>query len=357
MTPDHQHWWARPDPAALPGTTVPSQISAFHRSMPDYDVTPLVEMPAVARSARVGKVLVKDESQRLGLPAFKMLGASWAIARLVARQAGVPAPSTFAELKELAAGSPLQLLAATAGNHGRAVARVAGLLGVEAKVWIPAASPAELADAVAGEGAEVTVIDDDYDEALRLAAKAVELHPSAALLQDTAWDGYEDVPGWVVEGYSTLFAELSELTEPADVLVVPAGVGSLLQAAVAYRAPSTTALAVESASAACLLASLRAGQPRRISTGTTVMAGLNAGTVSTIAWPVLRDGVTAAVAVDDAAALAAARVLDGGGVPAGPCGGGSMAGFLAAAELPELRAALRLDESSTVVVLSTDGRT
>jgi diaminopropionate ammonia-lyase len=313
-------------------------------------------MPEVAARLRTGRVLVKDESDRFGLPAFKMLGASWAVARAVRERVGGDSLDLDA-LRRRVAGSAARVLlcTATAGNHGRAVARTARLLGVPARIWVPTATPPHLSAAIEGEGADVVGVDGDYDDAVREARSAAAADRDAVLVQDTA-DGTDDgeVPGWVVEGYATLLHEVcTQLGREPDVLVVPVGVGSLALATATYGAARL--LTVEPAQAACLLTSLAHGEPRTVRTGRTVMAGLNAGTVSAAAWPVLRERVAAATAVADEAALTAAGELHVAGVAAGACGGASLAGLERAMADPGGREALGVDEGSCVVVLSTDG--
>lgn len=314
--------------ARRPPGAVPPGVRAFHAGLTGYGPTPLTELPAVAAELGVGRVLVKDESQRLGLPAFKVLGVSWAVHRLA-----LPVPS--------------RLVTATDGNHGRALARTARVLGHHAHVVVPRGIATA---AILGEGARVTEVDGDYDEAVRAAA-LLAAEPGSVLVQDTAWPGYEQIPGWIVDGYSTLFVEIDEqLGRSPDLVVVPVGVGSLAQAAVAHG--GSAVLSVEPDTAACLLASLRAGRPVSVPTASTVMAGLNCPTVSTSAWPLLRDGVAGAVAVSDAAALTAVDDLAALGASIGPSGAATLAGARVA--LPRHRAELGLDAGSTVVLLGTE---
>ena len=331
----------------------PVEVLAFHQNLPGYAPTPLVELPALAGELGVGRVFVKDESSRFGLPAFKALGASWAIHRA---------------LQERTDDGPALLVTATDGNHGRAVARTARTLGHRALVFVPRGVHPDAVRAIADEGATVTEVDGDYDTAVARAAEAATGAPGAVLVQDTAWNGYETIPGYVVEGYSTLVREVDvQLADRSagvpDLVVVPVGVGSLAQAVVTHYRSSPEGgppalLSVEPDTAACVLASLRAGAPTFVETGHTVMAGLNCGTVSSLAWPYLRGGLDAAVAVTDGAAVTAARDLAALGIHAGPCGAASLAGARAAlltgaADAP--RAALRIDTGSVVVLLSTEG--
>lgn len=339
-------WYSASDASSWTAPPVAADALAFHRSLPGYAPTPLVNVPALAAELGVGRVLVKDESARLGLPAFKVLGASWACQQVQARQPG--------------AG----LVAATDGNHGRAVARMAAHFKVAATVFVPAVMLPETAQLIAGEGATVVRIDGDYDQAVRTAAEFAAQDSSRALVQDTAWDGYTEVPAWIIDGYRTLLHEIDdELAAQGaavDLVAVPVGVGSLAEAVVRhYRQPDRPRprlLAVEPDTAACVLASLYARRPVSVPTEATVMAGLNCGTVSATAWPVLHSGLDAAVAVGDEAALRAVDDLGALGVPSGPCGAATLAGLREALSNPDRRAQLRLPGEAVVVLLSTEGR-
>ncbi|GAA5047321.1 diaminopropionate ammonia-lyase [Thermocatellispora tengchongensis] len=368
-TPPRAHrdaaWYARPAARAwISGGRPACEATAFHVTLPGYAPTPLREMPALAAELGVGKVFVKDESARMGLPAFKILGASWAAYRALVGDRG---PMT---LEELAAATPAgtRLVTATEGNHGRAVAHMARLLGLPARIFVPAAVDPAAVRAIAAEGAEVGTVPGSYDEAVRAAAGEAASVPGSVLVQDTAWPGYVDVPRWIVEGYATLYYEIDDQlaaagAAPAALVAVPMGVGSLAQAAVAhYRAchggtvpPPPTLLGVEPGSAACVLAALRRGEHGTVPTGTSVMAGLNCGTPSSLAWPYLRDGLDAAVAVGDAEAVRAVRDLAALGVTAGPSGAASLAGARAVLLDPDRRAATAAGPESTVVLLVTEG--
>lgn len=349
--PDAVRWTA----PALGDPAVP----AFHRSIPGYRPTPLVELRELARELGVRSMVVKDESDRFGLPAFKALGASWAANRAVSAHLGLPPAETFAELVGRTAGSGLTLVCATDGNHGRALARVAQLLGLAARIHVPAGLPASTVAAIEDEGATVVPTGLVYDDAVRNAEKSTADQPADLLVQDTAWPGYDEVPGWIVQGYATLFAELdAQHPAGAGVVVVPTGVGSLLQAAIEHfrapgRAQRASLVAVEPRTAACVTRSVRAGEPVTVDTSTaTVMAGLNCGTVSSIAWPVVRDGLDAAVAVTDDEALAALARLHELGVEVGPCGAAALAGAQAAAATPATAALFGPD--TDVVLISTE---
>jgi diaminopropionate ammonia-lyase len=353
LPPGCPPWYARPGARAwICGPAPAARVRAFHAGLPGYAPTPLVEVPAIAAELGVGRVFVKDESARMGLPAFKVLGASWAVHQLLSR---------------CPPDAELTLVTATDGNHGRAVARIARQFGQRAHVFVPSGVHPTAVAAIAAEGAQVTRITGSYDKAVGLAAEAAR-GPGAELVQDAGWPGYEQVPGWIVEGYSTLFAEADAQLGQAradgpGLVVIPAGVGSLTQAGVIhYRSrpdPGPTALmTAEPGTAACVLASLVRGEPGTIATRETVMAGLNCGTPSMLAWPYLRDGLDAAVAVADADAVTAARDLAASGIPAGPCGGAPLAGVRAALTgegAAERRGALGVGPGTTVLLLSTEG--
>ncbi|HEY7859716.1 MAG TPA: diaminopropionate ammonia-lyase [Candidatus Nanopelagicales bacterium] len=341
---DRDRSWtcAGPSPEAL----------AFHRTLDGYAPTPLVDLPSLASQLGVGHVLAKDESSRLGLPAFKALGASWAIHRA---------------LRDRAGHAPATVVTATDGNHGRAVARFARLLGHRACIWVPDGVHPTAVQAILDEGAEVTVVGGSYDEAVAAAARAAK-GDDEVLVQDTSWDGYEQIPAWIVEGYATLFTETdAQLAEAGlagtDLVVVPVGVGSLLQAALShYRrigaAPGPAVISVEPVTAACIAPSLAAGHAVTVDTGVTVMAGLNCGTPSSLAWPYIESGLDAAVAVTDADDVRAAHDLAALGVAAGPCGAAGLAALrltLLGDGHEDRRAHLHVDADSTLVLVVTEG--
>jgi diaminopropionate ammonia-lyase len=323
------------DPSGVPAPS--REALAFHRALPGYAPTPLRDLPWLAAETGVGKVALKDESCRLGLPAFKVLGASWAVERVLREH-----PQTHT------------LVAASAGNHGRAVAHVAAHRGLRARIHLPARSAPARRAAIAAEGAEVVVVDGTYEDAVTQAA-AEGTRDGVAELADV---GDAGPARWVVDGYATLFAEL---TERADVLLVPAGVGSLAAAAARHGAAAgMRVVAVEPVTAACLTASLAAGAPTRVTTPGTTMAGLDCAEISAAVWPVLRDGIHGAVTIDDAETHRAMRDLAARGVRIGDCGAAPVAALRALAHDPAcaaLREALGLDRTTRVLLVATEGPT
>ena len=185
----------RADPAAVRAGSAEG-VRAFHRSLPSYEPSPLVDAAELARRLGVASVRVKDESARLGMPSFKILGASWATYRVLVDRLGLDVDDVkgLPALASLLDGQELTLVAATDGNHGRAVARMAGLLGQSAHILVPQDMVAERIEAIRGEGARVTVVDGTYDEAV--AASAALTDDKHLVISDTSWEGYEDVPGW-----------------------------------------------------------------------------------------------------------------------------------------------------------------
>lgn len=343
----------------------------FHARLPGYEPSPLHDAAPLARRLGLAGLWLKDDSQRFGLPSFKVLGASWAIARLLAGRFDLPVEAlSLASLAErLRTGPALTLVAATDGNHGRAVARVATLLGLASQVLVPAATVEARIAAIAGEGARVEVVAGDYEHAVRAAAAlADETH---LVVADTAWPGYEQVPAWIVEGYGTLLEELgaqlaAAKAAPLDLLVVPVGVGSLAAAAVAHLrhgpAPGRTRLlTLEPHDAACLMASVEAGAPVTLAdVHGSIMAGLNCNTPSSLAWPLLRDGVDALCAVSDETAALGVRALASLGIEGGACAGGTVGALLELLSGPgadEHRARLGLHAGSHVGCLLTEGPT
>lgn len=342
-----------------------SGVRDFHRGLPGYVSTRLTDLPDLAREFGVGHVFAKDESNRFALPAFKALGASWALHRALLERSG-------ADVER-----PVTIVAATDGNHGRAVAHFARHFGHSADVFVPDDVHPAAIQAIRDEGAHVSVVSGSYDDAVAAAAGHVEDSSSIGvdrlLLQDTAWAGYEEVPGWVVDGYSTLFAEiddqLGERNIPGpDLVVVPTGVGSLLQAAlIHYRSTSSrlaTAIAsVEPTGAACVLSSVKAGGPVDVDTGHTVMAGLNCGTMSSLAWPYVLHGLDFCVTITDSEAITATRDLAALEIDAGPCGAAPLAALrvLHGAQAPgpaegdSRRTPLALSPEATIVLLVTEG--
>jgi diaminopropionate ammonia-lyase len=355
----------------VPGATPDGEPLRVHRKLPGYAPTPLVSCPGLAAGLGVGTVWVKDESWRLGLPSFKMLGASYAVCRVLIERLGQEVDwDTVDDLR--AALAPLgtfALSAATDGNHGRAVARMARLLGAAATIYVPeGTAPARIA-AIESEGASVSVVAGDYDAAVRRSAE--DASDTCFVVSDTSWPGYTRTPAWVSEGYSTIFAEAAEQFAAAgaampDLVVVPVGVGALAAAVVRhYKAQAAQRvpflLGVEPQAACCVLESLRAGRLRTVpGPHPSIMAGLNCGTPSQVAWPFLATGMDAMVAIGDDWARRAMRELATAGIVAGETGAAALGGLSAVCETAAgacVRDAARLGPGTSVLLLCTEGAT
>lgn len=352
--------WPAPDPA----------IRAFHRRLPGYRATPLLECPELARHYGVKGVLVKAETQRMGLPSFKILGASWATYRALCDRLGSE-PEPWADVDDLARRvaflKPFSLAAATDGNHGRAVARMARLLGFGCRIFVPeGTSPARIG-AIESEGAEVVVVDGDYDDAVERSAG--EMSGTCLVISDTSWPGFEAIPGSVMDGYTTIFLEIEEAllasNAPApDVAIVPVGVGALMAAAVTYfrsRPWRGALVAVEPDDANCLQASAKAGRMTAVpGPHRSIMVGLNCGLPSSVAWPRLAAGVDWMVAIGSERARQGMRELADAGVVGGETGASSL-GALAALHGDASTAAFRgrglLGPDKRILLVVTEGAT
>lgn len=314
----------------------------FHRGLPGYAPTPLIDSHELAEEWGVGRVLLKFERERFGLPAFKFLGVSWAAERLL----GEPPHE-----------AGLELIAATDGNHGRAVARVARLRGLAATILVPRGTARARIEAIEGEGAAVRVVDGSYDDAVRLSAELAD--ERRLVLSDTSWPGYEEVPSWVIQGYATIFHEVDEQADTAvEIAFVPIGVGALAAAAARHLAGRARLAGVEPVTAACVLESARAGRITEVpGPHGSIMAGLNAGLPSLVAWPLVSGGFDLFSAVADELAIAGTRRLAELGLEVGECSGGAAGAAGSLLGDARARELLGAGTASTVLVLLTEGVT
>jgi diaminopropionate ammonia-lyase len=352
----------------------------FHRRLPGYKETPLVDVPELADGLGVGKVLVKDESSRLGLPAFKALGASWAVYRALEER--LPCGTfgdweTCEDLRErLESLRPLNLVAATDGNHGRALAWVARLLGLGARIFVPEDMVIARREAIAGEGAELIVVEGTYDDAVE--RSAAEEGERGLVISDMAWPGYERIPSWVIDGYSTMLWEIDDDLERRneagpDLVVVQIGVGAFA-AAVArhFRGPQGSRhpmlLGVEPANAACMLRSVEEGHIVSVpGPHDSIMSGLNCGRPSIVAWPTVSSGIDVLLAVDDEPAREAMLLMAASGIVSGETGAAGLGGLLELLRVgspgqqekqrEEARRALGVNRESRVLLFNSEGAT
>ncbi|EXJ59927.1 hypothetical protein A1O7_04075 [Cladophialophora yegresii CBS 114405] len=334
-----------------------SPAQAFHNRLPGYEQTPLIPLYDLAEQLGVGAVFVKDESSRLGLPAFKILGASWGTFRAIAEQTGLSLNMSLRDVSEAAKKAGTILFAATEGNHGRAVARMGKILEIPTRIFMSRFADQETCQKIEGEGAQVTVIPGSYDDAVAAAFAESRRVSTGLLIQDNAFEGYERIPAWIVEGYSTLLLEIGEQLEAQGLrptmIVTPIGVGSLGHAVVAFcksGGRQIGVLTVEPETAACLQHSLRAGERSTIDTSATIMNGMCCGSVSPISWPVLSRGVDASIVVSDLECHESVQYMQDCGINAGPCGAATLAAIKKAASM-----GLSLQTNSVIVLVNTEG--
>ena len=358
------------------------KANEFHKSFPQYSVTPLQKLSALASYLGVKNIYCKDESYRFGLNAFKVLGGSYAMGRYIAQEldrdiSELPY-SVLSSDKLREEFGQATFFTATDGNHGRGVAWAANRLGQKAVVRMPKGTTKTRFDNIAKEGATVTIEECNYDDCVRMAAAEAAKTELGIIGQDTAWEGYEEIPAWIMQGYGTLVREADEqlkadgIERPTHVFV-QAGVGSLAGAVVGYFAhkykDNPPVMAVCEASAAdCLYRSAveKTGNLVNV-TGDleTIMAGLACGEGNTIGWDILKNHVTVFASCPDWMSAKATRIYanplendphivsgESGSVPLGFA-------FTALhdAEAKDLKEALKLDENSTILVISTEGDT
>lgn len=334
----------RQGPRARVDMAATREPMAFHRKLDGYRETPLREIPAVAAQLGLKRLLVKDETSRLRLPSFKVLGASWAVYRLLRERLSyaMPDDASFKEVRDaFSTLGPLTLVTATDGNHGRALARVGRLFGLNAHVLVPVGTASARIEAIRTEGASVEVVNGTYDDAVLIASALAS--ETVLVVADTGWDGYERIPTWISDGYSTILWEIHDALQRGEeplpeLVVVQVGVGALMRAVVAYfrqlpMAAQPLIVGVEPETAACAFATAAAGELTEVpGPHRSAMAGLNCGRISTVALPALLGGVDAFVAIPDDAALTAVRALAREGIAAGETGAAGLAGLFA---LPE----------------------
>ena len=359
-----------------------AQARAFHRSFPQYSVTPLARLDALAEQLGLNNLFVKDESYRFGLNAFKVLGGSFAMARYIAGEMGKGiSEMNYSYLtgeqfrKEFGQAT---FFTATDGNHGRGVAWAANKLGQKAVVHMPKGTTKMRYDNIAKEGAAVTIEELNYDDCVRLAAKEAEATEHGVIVQDTAWDGYEEIPSWIMQGYGTMAQETVEQLRALEVnrpthVFIQAGVGSLAAAVVgffvnAFPSDPPKFVIMEAEAAACLYkgACQKDGRPATVGGDlNTIMAGLACGEPNTIGWDILRNHADAFLACPDWVSAKGMRMLAAPlkGDPAvtsgesGAVGMGVVATLMEDSAYGELRNALGLDGSSSVLLFSTEGDT
>lgn len=350
----------------------------FHESFPQYSKTPLADLKKMAKFLGLNTVKVKDESYRFGLNAFKVLGGSYAIARYIADEMNVDVsklPYSVLTSDELARKfKPATFYSATDGNHGRGVAWAANKLHQKSVIIMPKGSTETRLNNIKAENADAWISDSNYDECVREAAKLAADVEHGVVIQDTAWEGYEKIPAWIMQGYGTMALEADEQFKEAPTHVfVQAGVGSLAGAMVGYFANKYKGnppimVVVEASAAACLYKGAVAGDGDiRIVDGDmeTIMAGLACGEPNITSWDILKNHVTCFISAEDIIAARGMRMLNAPlkGDPqvlsgeSGAAPFGALATIMMNDDYKELRENLHLDKDSKVLLFSTEGDT
>ena len=354
----------------------------FHKSFPQYRVTPLRRLGRLADYLGVDSVYVKDESYRFGLNAFKVLGGSFAMAKYISKETGIPVDDLpYKRLSSKALRDKIgqtTFYTATDGNHGRGIAWAANKLGQRSVVRMPRGSSEIRRKNIARENAEVTIEDLNYDDCVRLANEQAKADPHGVVIQDTAWRGYTDIPSWIMQGYGSLALEadrqlIADGCDRPTHIFVQAGVGSLAGSVIGYFAnkyvgqePIMTV--VEAGSAACLYRSALRGDGKTVTVKgklDTIMAGLACGAPNSIGWDILRNHAAGFAACPDWMSAMGTRIY---GVPlegdpqviSGESGSVTMGFFwsiMMDEKYTDIKKALKLDKNSRVLLISTEGNT
>ena len=371
------------------GKSIPERFSAteaqkvllFHRQLPGYQLTNLVRLGCLAQAWGCGEILVKDESARFGLGAFKVLGGSYAVAKLLCQKLELDIDAIdFDYLLSAAVRQrigQITLTTATDGNHGRAIAWVAEQLKQQAVIYMPKGSAPARVENIRSHGAHVEVTDLNYDDTVRLARRMADEN-GWYLIQDTACEDYTEIPRWILQGYMTMGAEAVEQISTAAIarpthVFVQAGVGSMAAAVVGYLLNQFADnpprfIIIEPDNAACIFASAAAGDnlPHVVSGDlNTIMAGLACGEPSLLAWEILRDFPCCYISCADFVAANGIRILANPlkgdtAVEAGESGSVGIGLLDLLANNPDfdrLKRELEIDSDSSLLFFNTEGAT
>ena len=362
------------------GEEVARRVQGFHKQLAGYRPTELRPLSKLAAAWNLGGIYVKDESCRFGLAAFKVLGGSHAIARLICQKLQIDpiqTPYFYLISDEVRRRlGPMTFTTATDGNHGRGVAWAAEQLRQDAVIYMPKGSSPARVEAIRSHGAQVVVTDLNYDDAVRLADRMAK-EKGWYLVQDTSWPGYEEIPLWIMQGYLTMVVEAVDQLADQDLqpthVFIQAGVGAMAAAVVGYlvnrfSAQPPRCIIMEPTNAACIFKSAEAGEGEACAVAgelTTIMAGLACGEPNLLGWPILRDFASGYASLADWVAADGMRILANplsGDPPvaAGESGavGIGMLDLLAnVPALAEVQQALKLGPAARVLVFNTEGAT
>lgn len=356
------------------------EVIHYHGSFPMYKETPLIGLKNLAQKLNLNQIYVKDESKRFGLNAFKVVGGSYASAVYLASKLSLDITNlSFDLLKDedlKKKAGDMVFVTATDGNHGRGIAWTAKQLGYKSVIFMPKGSSIHRIDNIRAEGAEVIVLDCNYDDAVRY-AKQYAMDNNGVLIQDTALEGYEDIPLWIMLGYMTIayeiVSQLNVIKDKPTHLILQAGVGSFAAAMLGffinkYGKDGLKTIIIEPENADCIYKSavINDGKPHVVEGNLeTIMAGLSCGEPNPIAWPILRDYANCFVSGPDYIAVRGMRILANplgnderiiSGESGAP-GIGLISLLMEKDELKDLKEALQLDDKSRVLIISTEGDT
>lgn len=355
------------------------EIIKFHESFEIYAKTPLRELAGLATKLDVAKVYVKDESYRFNLKAFKVLGGTYALGRIIAQRADIPLNEMSLENLKKAKKKlkDLTFVTATDGNHGRGIAWAANTLGYNSVVYMPKGSALERLENIKAENSDASITDLNYDDAVRLAAKMGD-EKGWIMVQDTAWEGYEEIPTWIMQGYMTLayeaYLQLEEMKAQRPThIFVQAGVGALAGSVCAffsnaYKDDSVKIVVVEPNEVDCIYRSAKAndGKIHNV-TGDlpTIMAGLACGEPCTIGWDILKDYAHSFITCPDYAAADGMRVLaapinDDHKIISGESGAaplGCIVNVIKDEKLKDIKEELDINKDSRLLFINTEGDT
>ncbi|EHU1904674.1 diaminopropionate ammonia-lyase [Acinetobacter baumannii] len=356
---------------------IASKVRNLHRKIEGYQPTPLVSLEYLAKKLGLKNILVKDESQRFGLNAFKVLGGSYALAKLLAEKLNIDMNQFDLKNIKTLLKEPVVFTTATAGNHGTGVAWAAREMGQKAVVFMPKGAANTSVERIKALGADCIITDVNYDDTVRLANQTA--HENGWLLvQDTAWDGYETIPTWISQGYMTMADEaVEQLNEFKDLvpthIMLQAGVGAMAGGVLGYLVDALgvqnfKAIVSEPVTADCVYQSAQDKSGQLIAVDgdlNSIMAGLACGEVNPITWPILKDCTFAFAKVEDSIAATGMRILGNplkGDEPitSGPSGAINLGLLYALSNSPDqasLKESLGLNEESVVLIFSTEGDT
>lgn len=359
---------------------VAQRVRAFHASFSQYCPTPLVALPGLAGELGLKNVCVKDESKRFGLNAFKVLGGSYAVARCLAERLNLPEQGlTQSQLHSPATSTSadkITFISTTDGNHGRGLAWTARELGYPCIIYMPKGSEPTRRNNILALGAQCSITDHNYDDTVRMSWNMAQ-EKGYVMVQDTAWEGYEQIPAWIMQGYLTLAAEILEQIQTASIrpthCFLQAGVGSFAAAVAAFLVAALGTdtpriIIVEPHAADCFYQSALAGDGKAHAVGgslQTLMAGLACGEPSTLAWGILKDYTTAFMSCPDYMAANGMRMLAApvqGDQPivsgeSGAAGAGALHWLMSSSAAADQREALGLNDDASVLLISTEGDT